>query len=259
MDGREAASLRGGVAWDGAVNAWQIAGDVYRMGRREWLTAGGWQQMYDDGVRTVIDLRTLRERQPRDTDPDVPAELLQRFDVVQCPTEDPDAEEFGELFGPYLKDPAHYGHYLRLFSARLAAVFKAIAAARGKVVVHCSAGRDRSGIVAVMLQRLAGAGEAEIVRGYRQGMRGINERHRTHGVPHVHERYLDEASLEALLEAREASLLEFVRSLDVPGFLMANGLTASEIEAVRAKLQPGAKLQPDTKLRPAAKESRPDH
>lgn len=88
-----------------------------------------------------------------------------------------------------------------------------------------------------MLQLLAGAGEQEIVRGYRQGMRGINERHRTHGVPHVHERYLDEASLEALLETREASLLEFIRSLDVPGFLLANGLTAAEIEAVRSKLK----------------------
>ncbi|WP_120522903.1 tyrosine-protein phosphatase [Arthrobacter celericrescens] len=253
MDGRAAASLRGGVPWDGAVNAWHIAGDVYRMGRREWLTPGGWQQMYDDGVRTVIDLRSPRERQPRDTDPDVPAELLQRFEVVQCPTEDPDAEEFGELFGPYLKDPAHYGHYLRLFSGRLAAVFKAIAAARGKVVVHCSAGRDRSGIVAVMLQLLAGAGEEEVVRGYRQGMRGINERHRTHGVPHVHERYLDDASFEALLETREASLLEFVRSLDVPGFLLANGLTAAEVEAVRAKLGPGPRLKP------AAKESPPTH
>lgn len=241
------------------MNAWHIAGDVYRMGRREWLTPGGWQQMYDDGVRTVIDLRSPHERQPRETDPDVPAELLQRFEVVHCPTEDPDAEEFGELFGPYLKDPAHYGHYLRLFSGRLAAVFRTIAGARGKVVVHCSAGRDRSGIVAVMLQLLAGAGEEEIVRGYRQGMRGINERHRTHGVPHVHERYLDEASLEALLQTREASLLEFVRSLDVPGFLLANGLTAAEIEAVRAKLAPESVANPGPGIAPDAKESPRTH
>jgi len=241
------------------VNAWHIAGDVYRMGRREWLTPGGWEQMYDDGVRTVIDLRSPRERQRRDTDPEVPAELLRRFDVVQCPTEDPDAEEFGELFGPYLKDPAHYGHYLRLFSGRLAAVFTTIAAARGKVVVHCSAGRDRSGIVAVMLQLLAGAGEEEIVRGYRQGMRGINERHRTHGVPHVHERYLDDASLDAVLETREASLLEFVRGLDVPGFLLANGLTAADIEAVRTKLKPEPGVKPGAGVGSAAEESRPDH
>jgi protein-tyrosine phosphatase len=224
------------VHWDGAVNAWHVAGDVYRMGRREWLTAAGWQQMYDDGVRTVIDLRSPGEQRRRDTDPEVPAELLQRFDVVRCPTEDPDAEEFGALFGPYLKDPAHYGDYLRLFSGRLAAVFKAIAAAHGKVVVHCSAGRDRSGIIAVMLQLLAGTTEEDIVRGYREGMRGINERHRTHGPPHAHESYLDEARLEELLETRGSSLLAFMRSLDVQAFLAANGLAPDEVAAVRSKL-----------------------
>ncbi|HET6269771.1 MAG TPA: protein-tyrosine-phosphatase, partial [Arthrobacter sp.] len=34
------------MAWDGAVNAWHVAGEVYRMGRREWLTEAGWQQAY---------------------------------------------------------------------------------------------------------------------------------------------------------------------------------------------------------------------
>ena len=51
------------VSWDGAVNAWRVAGSVYRMGRREWLTAAGWQEAYRDGVRTVIDLRNPGERQ----------------------------------------------------------------------------------------------------------------------------------------------------------------------------------------------------
>ena len=36
--------------WDGAVNAWHVAGGIYRMGRREWLTEAGWQQAYDDGA-----------------------------------------------------------------------------------------------------------------------------------------------------------------------------------------------------------------
>lgn len=225
------------VNWDGAVNAWHVAGAVYRMGRREWVTEAGWQQMYDDGVRTVIDLRNLREQRRRPSDPQVPEALLRRFEVLSCPTEDPDAEDFAELFGPYLRDPAHYGDYLRLFSTRLAAVFKGIAAAQGKVVVHCSAGRDRSGIIAVMLQLLAGVGEDVIVRGYRHGLRGINERHRTHGVPHVHEQYLDEAGLQAVLAQREASLRKFIRALDVPAFLAANGLAPEEIAALHNKLE----------------------
>jgi protein-tyrosine phosphatase len=236
MDGISTAAKQRGVHWDGAVNAWHIAGGVYRMGRREWLTDAGWRQMYDAGICTVIDLRTLREQQPREIDPEVSVEATARFDIVHCPTEDPENKEFTELFGPYLKDPAHYADYLRLFPDRLAAVFKAIAAARGGVVVHCAAGRDRAGIIAVMLQKLAEASDEEIVRGYQQGMRGINERHRHHRAPHAHDAFLEEDALEAMLASRSVSLLEFAHSLDTAAFLRTNGASNTEIAAIRAKL-----------------------
>lgn len=222
------------------MNAWRVAGDVYRMGRHEWVTESGWQQMYDDGVRTVIDLRASRERRQRDTDPEVPDEVKARIDVVHCPTEDPDHRDFSELFGPYLQDPAQYADYLELFAEKIAAVFKAIAASPGKVVVHCSAGRDRSGVIALLLQRLAGVGDEEIVRGYELAARGINERHRTHGAPHAHDPYLAEEDLEAMLTKRRKSLSAFLASLDAAGFLAANGVSGQELADVRAKLGVGA-------------------
>lgn len=227
------------VHWDGAVNAWRIAGDVYRMGRHEWVTGVGWQQMYDDGVRTVIDLRASGERRQRDTDPEVPDDVKARIDVVHCPTEDPDHGDFGELFGPYLKDPAQYADYVRLFADRIAAVFRAIAESPGKVVIHCSAGRDRSGVIALMLQSLAGVGDEEIVRGYELAARGINERHRTHGAPHAHDPYLSDDDLESLLAQRRTSLREFLKSVDVAQILAANGVSQHEVAAVRSKLQAG--------------------
>ncbi|BCT77380.1 hypothetical protein SCMU_32220 [Sinomonas cyclohexanicum] len=58
-----------GVAWEGAVNARRVLGEVYRMGRREWLTERGWRQMHDDGIRTVIDLRNPVEQKRRPTAP----------------------------------------------------------------------------------------------------------------------------------------------------------------------------------------------
>ncbi|MGA8789969.1 MAG: tyrosine-protein phosphatase [Paenarthrobacter sp.] len=228
------------VHWDGAVNAWRIAGDVYRMGRHEWVTEVGWQQMYDDGVRTVIDLRASRERRQRDTDPEVPEDVKARIDVVHCPTEDPDHRRFSELFGPYLKDPAKYGDYVELFAEKIAPVFKTIAASPGKVVVHCSAGRDRSGVIALMLQRLAGMSDEDIVSGYELAARGINERHRTHGAPHAHDPYLPDAELEAMLEKKRAGLREFLEGLDVVAFLRANGVVENEVDALRSKLGSGA-------------------
>ncbi|MEV7606300.1 tyrosine-protein phosphatase [Paenarthrobacter sp. NPDC089322] len=236
MDGTDSAGSHLRANWDGAVNAWRIAGDVFRMGRHEWVTEAGWQQMYDDGIRTIIDLRAAGERRQRDTDPEVPDDVKARIDVVHCPTEDPNHGEFDELFGPYLKDPAQYGDYVRLFGDKIAAVFKAIAASPGKVVVHCSAGRDRSGVIALMLQRMAGASDEEIVHGYELAARGINERHRTHGAPHAHDPYLSDEDLEAMLLRRRASLREFLDALDVVSFLVANGVSESEVVAVRAKL-----------------------
>jgi hypothetical protein len=193
--------------------------------------------MYDDGVRTIIDLRASGERRQRDTDPEVPDDVKARIDVVHCPTEDPDHNGFGQLFGPYLKDPAQYGEYVGLFAEKIAAVFKAIAASPGKVVIHCSAGRDRSGVIALMLQRLAGIGDDEILRGYELAARGINERHRTHGAPHAHDPYLSGEDFEAWLEQKRAGVRTFLGSLDVESFLARNGVTEGEVAAIRAKLQ----------------------
>ena len=226
----------GAVHWDGAVNAWHIAGSVYRMGRREWLTEAGWRQAYDGGIRTVIDLRNPEEIRRRDTDPVVSERILAAFDVVHAPTEDPGNSEFRELCVPYLNDPASYPDNARIFPEKLAGVFKAVAAARGAVVIHCSAGRDRSGMIAAMLQDLAGAGDAAIALAYERAMRAINEHHRVSAIPHPHERYLPEEVIAPLIEARQESLLRFVRQVKTAEFLGHNGVTVSEVTAIRGKL-----------------------
>ncbi|WP_461187671.1 tyrosine-protein phosphatase [Arthrobacter sp. Z4-13] len=226
----------GSVDWDGAVNAWHVAGGVYRMGRREWLTEAGWRQAYDDGVRTVIDLRNAAEARRRDSDPLVGDTALGGITVVSAPTEEPGDPRFTELSGPYLNDPAYYADNARLFPEKLAGVFRelASAAAQGDVVLHCAAGRDRSGMVAAMVQDLAGASDQEIADSYRRAARGINERYRTHGPPHSRERYVEDVELAPLLEQRGAAVVDFVRSLDTRAFLLRNGVTPGELDAVLA-------------------------
>ncbi len=224
--------------WEGAVNAWHIAGSVYRMGRREWLTETGWRQAYDGGIRAVIDLRNPEEIRRRDTDPAVGGHVLAAFDVVHAPTEDPGNSEFRALCVPYLNDPAFYPDNARIFPGKLAAVFKAVAAAPGGVVIHCSAGRDRSGMVAAMLQDLAGAGEDAIALAYERAMRAINDRHRVSATAHPYERYLPEDVLAPLIARRQESLVRFVRQVKTDEFLGRNGVTDAELAALRDKLCP---------------------
>lgn len=223
----------GAVSWDGAVNAWHVAGGVYRMGRREWLTETGWQQAYDAGIRTVVDLRHPREALRRDTDPAVADHAWRGMQIVIAPTEEPDDPQFTAVCGPYLNDPAHYLHNVRLYPEKFVEVFRAVAeAVTGDVVIHCAAGRDRSGMVAAMMQDLAGHSGQLIADGYAKGARGINERYRTHGPPHARERYLHDAELVPLLEERGRLVVQFVRELDTRAFLLEHGLRLEEIKAI---------------------------
>jgi hypothetical protein len=117
-----------------------------------------------------------------------------------------------------------------------AQVFKALAAAPGGVVIHCSAGRDRSGLIAAMLQDLACAGEDAIALAYERAMRGINEYHRLSGIPHPYERFVPEEALAPLIRKRQASLLLFLRELKTAAFLGHNGVTVPEVAAILNKL-----------------------
>lgn len=236
----------GEVFWEGAVNARRVAGSVYRMGRREWLTERGWRQMHDDGVLTVVDLRNPGEQRRRPTDPEVDAEAMAGVDIVSAPTEDPDHPEHAELYGgqvpPYLNHPRGYEGIVRLFPDRIVAVFRAIAQAPAGVVLHCSAGRDRTGLIVTMLLQLAaGADGRDAVRSvaeqYEASVRGINAWHRFSPVKHPYERWHDDAELAPIIAERQEALAVFAAGLDVERFLLEHGLSAEEIERVRGKMR----------------------
>lgn len=224
------------VYWEGAVNARRVAGRLYRMGRSEWLTERGWRQAHADGIRTVVDLRNPAERRRRPTDPDVGPGALEGITVVNRPTEDPSHAGFQAAAAsgdtPYLSDPRHYPANLDHFPDLVADVFRALAHAEGGVVVHCSAGRDRTGLVVSMALVLAGQRDL-VATHYDAGARGINEWHRISPVKHPHERHQAPGELDALLAGRQRALAAFVDGIDVGAFLLAHGLTAAEIDAVR--------------------------
>lgn len=142
------------MQWEGAANARDLGGiavggggtvvpgRIFRMGRSEWLTEDGWRQAYDDGVRTVVDLRNDTEIGRRDTDPDVPPSAVREIAFLNRPTQEAKDPEFSALTGPYMDSPRFYRENLRRWPEKIAAAVTAVAQARdGAVVIHCSAGR----------------------------------------------------------------------------------------------------------------------
>ncbi|MDO5744863.1 MAG: tyrosine-protein phosphatase [Micrococcaceae bacterium] len=221
--------------WEGAVNARRVLGKVFRMGRSEWLTTTGWQQAYADGVRTVIDLRNPEERQRRHTDPRVDDAAKAGIAIVNCPTEEPGHPEFERLAVPYMNHPRMYPENLAFFPGRIVAVFQQIAKGQGKVVLHCSAGRDRTGLIVSMLLELAGRQDL-LEPHYEAALRGINDWHRISSYKHPHESYLEEQDLIGPLTERLAALDEFMGALNVERFLLEHGLSTAELEEIRARL-----------------------
>ncbi|MGH3167972.1 MAG: tyrosine-protein phosphatase [Trebonia sp.] len=102
------------------------------------------------------------------------------------------------------------------------------------VVFHCASGKDRTGLVALVLLTLAGAGPDEIIADYLPSYDRLKRRYDEMGAP-------DQlTAVNEFLASRgttiEASLAATIASLTMPGFLLENGLSGTELAALRARL-----------------------
>jgi protein-tyrosine phosphatase len=194
------------------------------------LSEKGWQAAWAYGVRTVVDLRNSDEREtdlaPR------PAGIT----TVHAPL-DPLGTPFHEQWTKIdnLGSPLHYPAMLVEHPEPVVAAVRAIAdAAPGCVVFHCAGGKDRTGLLTLVLLTLAGAAPDEIIADYLLTYDRMKQRYDELG-------FRDQlATVTELLAARnttiEASLTSTIRSLKMPGFLLDNGLSDTELAALRARL-----------------------
>ncbi|HHU39738.1 MAG TPA: tyrosine-protein phosphatase [Propionibacterium sp.] len=222
------------LGWAGAINAREVVPGVARMGRRECLTEAGWRDALAAGYRTVVDLRAPWEfERQRPDDARVPDAVRAAVSVVNAPTEDPDHPDFKRLLEPYLDHPSEYETYLRLFGDRVAHALVAVARADGPVIVHCAAGRDRTGLVVALGQLLAGWPVADIVAGYVASADGTNEHFATHD--HPVERHRTGEEWDVWVGERVEALEGFLEGFDVTAFLAGHAVSDADVAALRAR------------------------
>lgn len=142
-------------------------GIVFRASKLAPLTAADWTRVETLGVGHVYDLRTLEERNAEPDGWPAPAPA-----VYVSPKPDM-AETLREMKGAGT-DAAQVRASIRSFYAKMpvayapeyAAFFHGLADDGGAVVVHCTAGKDRTGVASALLLTALGVPRATVVADY---------------------------------------------------------------------------------------------
>jgi protein-tyrosine phosphatase len=229
--------------WDGCANVRDLGGLPTTDGRRtrrgalvradalDRLTAAGWAALEAHGVRTVVDLRNDDER-GADTAP-----RPSGIDTIHVPHDGIEDRGFWDVWssGPQYGTPLYYGPHLARFPQRSARVAAVVARARpGGVAVHCGIGRDRTGMVAMLLLHLVGVAPRDIAADYALSAGRVPALLTRMG------RDDDGPAIAAHLEAEGvtagAAIERMLATVDVEAALRAGGLTADDVAALRARL-----------------------
>ncbi|GAB3603366.1 tyrosine-protein phosphatase [Microbacterium aureliae] len=161
----------GGLTTDLSPTGTTLLGRVARGPRRELLTDAGWTAASAWGLRSIVDLRAADEVGPREGDPAVPAPP--QVAVTLAPTEDQRHPEFRAVCLPILDSPEYWPHNVRILPHLVRGALEAVADAEPGVLVHCAAGRDRTGMISALLLAHAGVPAAEIVADYAESVRAM--------------------------------------------------------------------------------------
>lgn len=146
---------------DGRMVAWRR---LFRADGLNKLTPGDRKQLVDLGLTTVIDLRTLDEAEQRGSFPvdDVPVRYvgLPLTDVLPATEDLPDWKEAAYV-------ATRYGAMVSEGSSVLTEAIHVLAGGDAlPAVMHCSAGKDRTGVLSALVLAFLGVPDEVIIEDY---------------------------------------------------------------------------------------------
>nr|WP_314617805.1 tyrosine-protein phosphatase [uncultured Pseudomonas sp.] len=248
----------------GADNFRSLKGMVARCGRRigsdallradqlHSLTDEDWQTLQRLGLRTVCDLRSAgeRDRYPNRV-PDAAIKHLHLevlSDVRVNPrvaamlTDTPQAQDAQDMM------LAVYRQLPGLLAPLLPTLFKLFTQNKGSVLIHCTAGKDRTGVVVMLLLHALGVAPECIMDDYLCSARRFSQLSAarqeaiSHAVSRMAGRSVSEAALDAVLDARPEYLNAAYRVIEseyggLDRYLQSfSGLSTADFQTLRDAL-----------------------
>lgn len=236
------------LEWQGCYNVRDLGGlPLPHGGQTRWrsviradllgrLTPAGKQAALDYGVHSVIDLRRLEEREEEPT-----AEFPAGQVSVLFPTEEGPDEALWDLFHQaksmgevYLLDIEHQSNMDKALVLRFIA-----AAPAGGIVIHCHAGKDRTGIISALLLGLAGVTDEDIVADYVLSQSRLWPLYERLSAEAGSEPGMFDPHTPPIIRPQDMQmLLDYLRQEygGIEGFVRHIGITDGEIQQLRERL-----------------------
>jgi len=215
----------------GSYNLRRSAGEpwLYRSAALDALDHNDVHALQALGIDRIIDLREHRERSTDGT-----SILTTHIPIYELPDGPPQSGTLDSIYNFMLFERGH----------RLSDAVAAIARSEAPVLVHCTAGKDRTGLVVALALRAAGIDEATVVDDYAAS--GLHIRPQRHelvtsalsamglGVTQLADAL--ELHLDSPAKALTDALAEIrTRFGGVDEYLLAHRVTTQDLAALRAK------------------------
>lgn len=187
------------------------------------LTESGVYAMREYGVRTIIDMRDARERNS-----ELAYDGIERLHV---PLEDQSDEGFWQEWRPYNSTPIYYESFLGHCPERVRQVFESIATApTGGIVFHCGSGRDRTGLISILLLSLVGVRPEDIVADYCLSEPNLKP------LGQIKDQQAIENAFATKRTDAKTVIVGLLQNLDVEAYLEDAGFRHSYVDAIKDRL-----------------------
>ena len=160
----------------GGITRWNT---IYRAGNLSQADAADWSILQEAGIKTILDLRSSSEVSSQ---PDQAPEDIQWFHMP-LQTEQIDVDNLSESAKQAFEKSLKEGYLVMAGqnATMLAAALKKLTDClnQGAVLFHCSAGKDRTGVLASVILYLCGVDPEDIVADYQvsytYNQKGLNQ------------------------------------------------------------------------------------